>query len=428
MKQSKITFLTSVGAGLEYYDYIIYSLLASFISQKFFPEQNHVAALFATFLVLALGNIIRPLGGIIFGVFGDRFGRKKVFANTLLWMAGISFLMGLTPTFATWGLIATFIFSILRILQGLVFGAEFPGALTLLSEHIDTKKQGVHFGFMMLVMGLGVSLGSLIIWSLTKILTGPQIASWGFRIPFLLGGSLALFGFYIRKHVPETPKFLAMKKSKEKPSLAIMKKHFWQIFNIIGILLFPSCAVVFKLIFPVYLHDFYHFSWTDIYLAMTIAYIWGSIMMPVFGWVSDYTGKKFLIIAGSLTMIIFCFPIFALLQTESRFAIFAFAVFFQTVTAIMSASYFVLLPQTFQTAIRFTGTALSHNVTHSIAALTPLVVTYIYGIEKNPVYLIWMFILLASLTTISTLFLKVKTENKTPPISNEIAGYIEDTV
>ncbi|EKD45572.1 MAG: major facilitator family transporter, partial [uncultured bacterium] len=201
MKQSKITFLTSVGAGLEYYDLVIYSLLANFISKQFFPSTNHVAALFATFGVLALGNIIRPLGGVIFGIFGDRFGRKKVFANTLLWMAGVTFLMGLIPDFGTIGLTATILFSLCRILQGIVFGAELPGALTLLSEHIDEKRHGLHFGFMIAAVGFGVSLGSFVTWILTTVLTEAEMLAWGFRVPFLLGGGLALIGFYIRKHI-----------------------------------------------------------------------------------------------------------------------------------------------------------------------------------------------------------------------------------
>jgi MFS family permease len=207
MKQFKITFLTGVGSALEYYDFVIYSLLASFISQQFFPSSDRVTSMFATFGVFALGYVVRPIGGIIFGLIGDRFGRKKVFASTLLWMALATFLMGLTPTFSTWGLTATIIFSACRITQGLVFGAEMPGALTLLSEHIDNKRHGLHFGFMIAMVSLGVLLGSGVTWILTEILTEKEFLAWGFRIPFLLGGCLAIAGFIIRKHLPETPVF-----------------------------------------------------------------------------------------------------------------------------------------------------------------------------------------------------------------------------
>jgi len=408
VKQSKITFLTSVGAGLEYYDLVIYSLLANFISQQFFPSSSHVASLFATFGVFALGNIVRPLGGVIFGIFGDRFGRKKVFANTLLWMAFATFVMGIIPSFATIGITATILFSVCRLIQGLVFGAEFPGAVTLLSEHVDEKKHGTHFGFMISAVGIGVSLGSMVTWVLAKILTEQEILAWGFRLPFLLGGGLAILGFYIRKNLPETPKFLALKKSKAKITPQVIKNHFWQIFNVIGVLLFPASLVTFKLIFPVYLRDFYHFNLADIYLAMTFGYIWSSIFLPLFGWVSDCIGRKILIVIAGVIVMVCTYPMFLWLQSGNRLALFGFLLYFQTITSSMAASYFVLLPRAFQTVIRYTGIGLSYNITYTIAALTPIGVNYIYGVLKNPNYLIWAFILLAVLTIISTLLLQAK--------------------
>ncbi|OGT09249.1 MAG: hypothetical protein A2V89_00100 [Gammaproteobacteria bacterium RBG_16_37_9] len=408
MKQSKITFLTSVGAGLEYYDLVIYSLLANFISKQFFPSTNHVAALFATFGVLALGNIIRPLGGVIFGIFGDRFGRKKVFANTLLWMAGVTFLMGLIPDFGTIGLTATILFSLCRILQGIVFGAELPGALTLLSEHIDEKRHGLHFGFMISAVGFGVSLGSFVTWILTTVLTEAKMLAWGFRVPFLLGGGLALVGFYIRKHIPETPAFLAKQKSNVKLTRAVIKQHIWRVFNVIGILLFPACFITFMLVLPTYLNNVYHFSFSDIYLVMTYGCIWSSILIPIFGWISDYIDRKILLIVAALVMIIFSFPIFSLLQAGTYLALFAFIMFCETIIAMMASSYFVLLPQAFQTAIRYTGTAFSYNITYTIAALIPLLVNYIYGVLKQPNYVPLVFVLLAAVTVVSTFVFKPK--------------------
>lgn len=408
MKQSKITFLTSIGAALEYYDFVIYGLLAKFISQHFFPSSSHTASLFATFGVFALGSIVRPLGGVIFGVIGDRIGRQKVFASTLLWMGFTTFVMGLIPSFATIGLTATVLFSVCRLMQGLVLGAEFPGAVTLLAEHVDKKKHGLHFGFMISAVGIGVTLGSFITWILTLILTEAEILAWGFRLPFLLGGSLAIVGFYIRKHLPETPKFLSLQKSKAKITPTIIKNHLGQIFNVIGILLFPASITVFKLIFPVYLSNFYSFDLSDIFLAMTVGYIWSSTLLPIFGWISDRIGRKVMIVAVGLIVMTISFPMLAWLQTGERLALFGFLLYVQTITASMAASYFVLLPRAFQTVIRYTGVGFSYNITHTLAALTPLGVNYIYGVLKSPNYLAWAFVLLAGLTIISTLMFKAK--------------------
>ncbi len=411
MKQYKITLLTSIGSALEYYDLVIYSLLANFISKQFFPSTNQVTALFATFSIFALSYVARPLGGIILGIVGDWLGRKIIFTNTLLWMALVTFLMGLIPNYATWGITATILFSICRITQGLVFGAEMPGALTLLAEHIDSKHHGLHFGFMTAMVGLGVSLGSGVTWLLTTLLTEQELLAWGFRIPFLLGGSLASIGFIIRKYLPETPAFLKSQKTKPKITKTIIKNHLKPVMSVIGIFLFPACLVNFKAIFPAYLHNFYHFAFSDIYAAMTFSHMLSIIIMPTFGWLSDLIGKKALIIGGALLMVIFSYPAFALLQlgepTGAAWRVFSFIMFIRIVIDIMAASYFVLLPLAFQTTIRYTGTAFSFNIVHTIAALLPLLVNYIYGVVKSPYYLIGMFILLATITIISTITFKI---------------------
>ncbi|EKE00587.1 MAG: MFS type sugar transporter [uncultured bacterium] len=411
MKQSKITFLTSLGAGLEYYDFVLYVLLASFISQQFFPSTNRVAALFATFGVFAVGNIIRPLGGIIFGIFGDRFGRKKVFANTLLWMAFATFLMGITPTFSTIGLAATVIFSLCRIVQGTTCGAEIPGAVTFLSEHIHEKHHGIHFGFMISAIGLGGAFGSFVIWMITKILSDAQMLAWGFRLPFLLGGVLALVGFFIRKHIPETPAFLAMKESTSKPASLFSKKCIGQILSALGVLIFPACFITFFLALPVYLNDTYHYSFPDIYLAMTFGHFWSATLLPVFGWLSDYVGRKKLLFITVLVFAIFGYSIFSLLQLETRWALFGFVALSQTIIAAMASCYFALLPRVFPTSIRYTATALSYNMAYTIAALFPLVANYIYEVIKKPSYVAGLFISLAILTAISTLTLKDNQDN-----------------
>ena len=403
--QKKITFLTSIGAGLEYYDYVIYSLLAGFISQQFFPSSNRVAALFATFGVLAVGNIIRPLGGIIVGICGDRFGRKNIFANTLLWMAFVTFCMGITPTFATLGLTATIIFSLCRIIQGITCGAEIPGAATFLAEHI-TRRQGLYFGCMVASIGLGVTFGSFVIWLLTKLLTNTQMLNWGFRIPFLLGGVLAFVGFFVRKHIPETPAFLALKNPNLKSIAIFSKNNLKQIFLTISLLTFPAFFINFFLVIPVYLHDVYHYALPDIYLTLTFGHLWTTILLPFFGWLSDYIGRKTLLFTTVIIFILFGWPIFGLLQLQTYWALFCFVGVTQAIIAAMAASYFALLPQSFPTAIRYTATAFSYNIAYTIAALAPLVANYIYRVVKNPNYLIGLFIVLAGCTAISTLLLK----------------------
>jgi nitrate/nitrite transporter NarK len=143
---------------------------------------------------------------------------------------------------------------------------------------------------------------------------------------------------------------------------------------------------------------------------MTFGYVLSTIMLPIFGWISDFISKKILIISASLIMIVFSFPVFSLLQTGRPSALFSYMIFVQVVIATMAASYFVLLPSAFQTIIRYTGTAFSYNVAHTIAAMLPLLINYIYGVLKNPHYLLWVLVLLAALTIISTLTFKINND------------------
>lgn len=410
-KKTTITFLTSLGAGLEYYDYVIYTLLAGYLSLQFFPATNHNAALFATFSVFAIGNIIRPIGGIIFGIFSDKYGRKSVFASTLLWMAFATFLMGIAPGFASIGIGATIIFSLLRILQGIACGAEIPGAMTFLIEHINTRRVGLHFGFMVSSIGLGVSFGSLVIYVLTKILTEPELQSFGFRIPFLLGGTLAVIGFLIRRRVDETPAFLQAQQKKEKFNFALLaNKTCWkQIFITLGILVFPASLITFKLVLPVYLKEIYHYQSSDIYLILTIGYVWSTLLLPIAGWLSDYINKKYLLFTAQIIAMIFAPILFNLLYLHTKFALLGFIMIWETLIAIMAASYFVLLPQSFKTIFRYTGTAFSYNIAYSLASLFPLAINYFYKVEATYFYAGLSFSLLAAISFCSTIILKTET-------------------
>ncbi len=412
MKQSKITLLISIGTALEYYDLVIYSLLANFISQQFFPGTHRTAAILATFAMLTLGNILRPISGITMGILGDLFGRKKIFTNSMIWMALATLLMGIIPPFATLGYGATLLFCLCRLTQTMAFGAESPGAFTMLSEHIDRKKHGLHFGFLASSMGLGVSLGSFIIWLLTKTLSEQAMATWGFRIPFLLGGILSILGFYLRNQLPETPKFIATKKTVEKLTPDLVKKHIGPAIIAIGMLIFSASFSTFKLVLPLFLREYYHFQLTDIYLIITLGYVLANVVLkPSFGFLADYLGKKQLIIASSSIMLFGGPYIFSLLNYETRAALIAFIIFSQIITSGIAASCFALLPRAFQTPIRYTGVGFSYNIAHIGASFTPLVATYIYGVAKNPNYLVLIFMLLAFITICSTMLFRIREDN-----------------
>ncbi len=196
-QQYRTTLLASIGAGLEYYDFIIYGLLASYLSTLFFPPHDGAAALIGTFAIFATGYLFRPIGGILFGMISDRYGRKKAFVSVMLLMALATCTIGLLPTYHQIGISAAYLLLLLRILQGLAFGAEIPGAITFVSEHANPYYRGTHCGFLVSSVGMGAVLASALNYFISRHFSSAMVLAWGWRIPFLIGSVLAIAGSWL---------------------------------------------------------------------------------------------------------------------------------------------------------------------------------------------------------------------------------------
>lgn len=402
----KVTLLASVGSGLEYYDYVIFGMLASFISAQFFPKENHYTALMATFMLFAVSNFVRPVGAIVFGLLGDTYGRKKTFSQTLLLMAIATFGIGLTPTFAAVGLMATILFCAFRIGQGIIFGAELPGAVTFLWEHVNHDRRGLYNGLMIAAVGISVAFGSFVTWSLSKCLTDNQIADWGWRLPFLFGGLLAIIGFMIRRHTSETPYFINRPEKSKNTIHELVVSYPLSIVLSIGTILFPACLITFFLVLPVYLKDVFHYQLSNIYLVITGGYILSAIFLPIFGWLSDRIGRKKLLVVTLVLAIVACPLLFGILKYQTISVLVVFVGVWQILVAALAANYFVILPEAFSTSVRYTGTAFCYNIAYSIAALTPLAINFFYGRLHQTNYVPWLFSIIGLLTLICVTFLK----------------------
>ena len=231
----------------------------------------------------ALGYLARPLGGIIFGNQGDRIGRKPIFLFSILLMAFSTLIIGLLPAYHSIGISATIGLIFLRILQGMAFGAEIPGTVTFLVEHTQHYHRGRHIGFALSSISLGASLGSGIIFILSQNLSAVQMVNYGWRIPFLLGGSLALVGFFIRRKLQETPLFLAYqnnnlktnhKTNHQQPIVYLLQHYPRLIFLGISISLLSACFIVFFYFFAEFFTTVLSLSfWQCIFVCVTWVYL-----------------------------------------------------------------------------------------------------------------------------------------------------------
>lgn len=407
MKQSKTTILTSIGAALEYYDFVIYAMLASTISQLFFPGSDYLVGILKTFGVFAIGYLVRPLGGVLFGYLGDRYGRKSTFLLSISLMAFATLAIGLLPNYSQIGISATLLLIGLRIIQGMSFGAELPGAITFITEHAEREHRGLHCSFMFFGVGMGAMLSALINYVLTSHLTTQQMLAWGWRIPFLYGGLLAIIGFMMRRHLEETPLF--HRNESIVPLKILLTNYRVELLRGIGITLFPACFIIMNLYFPAYAKHFYHYSSAQIYLAMTVGLLWSTLLLPLCGQISDIVGRKTLMLNTTVIALLSLTPLFYLLKFESNAVLFSFMLIYQTFIAILASCYPSMLAEAFPTRVRYTGVAICYNVALAFAGLMPVLSSYLLRIYNHP----YSASVLLSIIGLGTLFAIVRTEDRT---------------
>lgn len=408
MKNSqKAALLSSLGAGLEYYDFIIYGMMAEYLGTLFFSSDKTSVALIKTFAIFAIGYLARPIGGIFFGFLGDVFGRKVTFLSVMLLMALSTLGIGLLPVYSQVGILAPILLVFFRLLQGISFGAELPGAITVVCEYAEENQDGKYSGFVIASTSLGAMLASLILYLLTAHFSNEQILNGGWRWPFIFGGTLAVISYFIRKYLKETPAFSNLKQSLNcqsdsiayNPIKILVKNYKLEIAKGVGLSVFISSLVIVALYFQTFLKSF-QFSSENIYLATFLSLLWSALILPFCGRLSDSIGKKTLYILTCLVFILSIFPMFALLNLGQFKYLCFFLIFYQTVIALISTCYFPLLTSLFPTHVRFTGVAACYNISYSFISTLPFFLTILIN-WTSPSILIWVLILFAFIASLA---------------------------
>lgn len=402
MNQSKkITFLASLGAALEYYDFVIYGMMAKTLSTLFFPSDNPSLALMKSFAIFSVGYLVRPLGGIFFGMMADSFGRKKSFLLIMFLMAFSTFFMGALPTYESLGVTASVLLVLLRIFQGISFGAELPTAITVVTEHTEKRQKGTFSGFLISSVSVGSTLATLMLYLLTTLLQPEEVLKWGWRIPFFFGGTLAIVNFFIRKGVQETPEFSSLQKkysdrSFKEPLVHLLKYYKGSVFTGIGMTSVVAGLVIFSLYLPTYLKEYYHIPEKEVFYAMTWGMVWSIFSLPLSGILSDKLGHQRVFFSTSLLVSLLIMPLFNIVNEHS---LIAFMVIYQTALSLLSASYFALISSLFPTQVRVTGIAASYNIAYSLMGLLPIFSTALIQMTGLPSIALWIIILFSLISS-----------------------------
>lgn len=360
----RVVVAAAAGTALEWYDFILYGTASALVlGRLFFPSHNPTVATLGAFATFAVGFLFRPLGGLVFGHFGDRIGRKKVLVLNLAIMGTASTLMGLLPTYKTIGVAAPILLVVLRIIQGFGAGAEYAGAGAMAIEYSRPGRRGL-FGS---TPGTGAAVGSLMSAVAFVIATGAMsradFLSWGWRIPFVISILLVGIGIYVRSRLAETPSFqraAATASTQRIPVVELLRKSPKN--TLLGILasIGPNIGIYMPTVFGVsYITKTVGVSERITVIGLVIAYLVGIFVSVGAGAISDRFGSKRVYILGALFSALFTAPFFWLVDTGAPVLI--WLAFLMTVSIgfyIMAGTQGALIAELFPTRTRYTGIAI----------------------------------------------------------------------
>lgn len=399
-----------IGTTIEWYDFFLYGTAAALIfNQIFFPAFDPIAGTLAAFATYSVGFFARPLGGMIFGHFGDRIGRKSMLIVTLYLMGIPTILIGLVPSYDSIGYWAALLLVIMRFLQGVAVGGEWGGAVLMAVEHAPKGKKGFFGSLPQTGVAPGLILSSFAMGAVA-MLPEEDMLSWGWRLPFLASVFLLAVGVYIRVRVSESPDFEKMitrGTESRLPLLDVVRKHPRAVLTVVGCRLAEVTwfytVVVFSLAYATGTLGVSKSTMLD-------ATIWGAFlamfMMPFFGVLGDKIGPKWIFVAGTMGIFLFGSVFFNLIGTESAFWInIAMIIAIGVVYAAMYGPQGALFSAQFPPEVRYSGISLGVQVSGAIGGgIAPLVATWLLSVgDGSPRYVAWCLAALGIIVFFSAL-------------------------
>ncbi len=408
-KMNSIVFASCFGTIIEWYDFLIYATAATLVFNKaFFPTFDPLASTLAALGTYAVGFLARPLGGALFGHFGDRLGRKSMLVLTLFIMGLSTFCIGLLPTYQTIGVFAPILLMILRIVQGIGLGGEWGGASLMVLEHAPADKRGFYTSFVQIGFPIGLVLATLV-FSLVAKLPDADFASYGWRIPFLASILLLGVGTFVRSRVPETPVFEDLKRRdglSGNPVGEVVGRNTRTFLIAVGLKLSEVSWVYMLSVFIVgYATGKLGVPKAMLLDAVLYAALFELITLPLFGWLSDKIGRRPLYIMGALFSIAFAFPLFWMVDSKSAVLIFT------AVTIAMNFGHGMMFgpescyfPELFGARIRYSGASFGFQASAAIGGgFAPILATVMVGYFGGTSGVSIMMIVLALITLAAAL-------------------------
>ncbi len=379
-----------VGTTLEYYDFAVYNTLAALVFNRlFFPSFDPIAGTILAFSTFAVGYFSRPIGGLIFGHLGDRFGRRFVLVTTLFVMGITTLMMGLLPTYETAGALSPALLVALRFVQGAALGGEWAGAVLISVEHGDPARRGRNASWAQMGPSLGTLLATGTIASLTWLMSSETFVDWGWRVPFFASVVLIGFGLWVRIGIEETPLFRELEREQRKanaPIGEVFREHWQGVLLGGGVRIGPdvlySLAVAFSL---TYLTTILGESRTLALIALSIAGACNAITIPLFGSLSDRFGRRAVYGIGAVLGLVWVLAFFPLLITRSPIGIGCALVGALVIHAMMYGPQAAFIAERFPTRVRYAGSSLAYTLAGIVGGgIAPAMFAALYRAYGTP--------------------------------------------
>lgn len=384
----RVVIAASVGNFVEWFDFALYGFFATLIAELFFPSESAGTALLKTFAVFAVAFAFRPLGGVFFGQLGDRIGRKRTLALTIFIMAGATTLIGLLPTYATAGIWAPLLLTVIRCAQGFSAGGEYAGACAYVMEHCPDDKRGRLGSYVPVSTFLAFASAAMIAYLFNTALSAEALAAWGWRVPFIIAAPLGLIGFYLRLRLDETPAFQALEDNHQVPHSPLRETLHLQGRSMCKLGAFISLTALafytFTTYFSTYLQQAGGFSRAAALLISLITLFAAAAACPLIGIVTDRIGRRATMCIAAGVLAVGIYP--ALMMAGS--GVFAMALLGSLLLGLGAVICNVvtapLLSEVFPTRTRYTASAITYNMAYTIFGGTaPFVATWLINTTGN---------------------------------------------
>ncbi len=384
----KVTIAAVAGTVIEWFDFAIYGFMAPIIAVTFFPEGSRVIGLLQTFAIFAVAFALRPVGGAFFGMMGDRVGRKRVLALTVMLMSAATAVIGLLPSYHAIGIWATILLTLARCVQGLSAGGEYAGAVTYVIEHAPDHQRSRYSSWMPAATFASFAVAALLSYFLTANLSSEAMHAWGWRVPFLVAAPLGLVALYIRRRLDESPLFqqvLDGPPTVHAPLSQTLREQ-WRPMLRLGsyISLTALSFYIFSTYMTTFLREVIHLPSDQVLMSNVIALTFAAVMAPIIGRICDRVGRRATMITSAVLLGGLSIPAY-LLASDGTIGHALFAQLLLAAGAVTAnVVTAVLLCEVFPTEVRYTASAITYNLSYAIFGGTaPFVATFLIATTGN---------------------------------------------